>query len=161
MAASAHYTSAFYESHQPPIELEHPRVRVFACGTLFQTHIFQLPSPPHDSGVVRAHSITKSLNGSAPSILMVLSLLSGYIPTELLSFLVAPLGGSEEAQSVTNQLESRGVSTRYCKIVPGAGVPGAWVLKSSESLFNLLSQLLTLSQRLHRNLSSCIILSLI
>jgi hypothetical protein len=43
-------------------------------------------------------------------------------------WLVASLGGAQEARALARELEADGVSTRYCKVWEGAAVPAAWVL---------------------------------
>ncbi|KAJ7285008.1 hypothetical protein C8J57DRAFT_1290133 [Mycena rebaudengoi] len=103
-------------------------LRIVASGTLFLTHTLSLPCHPAPSSVVRAHSVQKSRGGSATTLLSLLAQFSG-----VEAFLVAPLGGNDEARLIVRQLEREGVSTRYCKILKGAGVPSAWVLESAEN----------------------------
>ncbi|KAJ7650229.1 hypothetical protein FB45DRAFT_779220 [Roridomyces roridus] len=103
-------------------------LRIVASGTLFLTHTLNLPSHPAPDTVVRAHSVTKTRGGSASTLLSLLAQFS-----QVDAFLVAPLGGNDEGKMVLRDLQREGVSTRYCKIVKGAGVPSAWVLESAES----------------------------
>ncbi|KAJ7756461.1 hypothetical protein DFH07DRAFT_742829 [Mycena maculata] len=103
-------------------------LRIVASGTLFLTHTLSLPTHPAPSTVVRAHSVTKTRGGSASTLL---SLLAQFSRVE--AILVAPLGGSDEGKMILRDLEREGVTTRYCKVVKGAGVPSAWVLESAEN----------------------------
>ncbi|KAJ7126966.1 hypothetical protein C8R44DRAFT_780063 [Mycena epipterygia] len=103
-------------------------LRIVASGTLFLTHTLSVPTHPAPSTVVRAHSVTKSRGGSASTLL---SLLAQFSRVE--AFLVAPLGGNDEGKMILRELEREGVTTRYCKIWKGAGVPSAWVLESAEN----------------------------
>lgn len=48
---------------------------------------------------------------------------------------MAPLSGNPEGQMILRDLEHEGVTTKYCKIWKGAGVPSAWILHSG--IFNL------------------------
>jgi sugar/nucleoside kinase (ribokinase family) len=100
-------------------------LRIVASGTLFLTHTLSLPTYPAPSTVVRAHSVTKTRGGSASTLL---SLLAQFSRVE--AFLVAPLSGNDEGKMILRDLEREGVTTRYCKIWKGAGVPSAWVLES-------------------------------
>ncbi|KAF8488046.1 hypothetical protein F5888DRAFT_1583206, partial [Russula emetica] len=61
-----------------------------------------------------------SRGGNAPAILSVLSQL--HVDK---CWLVASLGGAQEARALAHELEVEGVSTRYCKVWEGAGVPAA------------------------------------
>ncbi|KAJ6619778.1 hypothetical protein B0H10DRAFT_1946594 [Mycena sp. CBHHK59/15] len=115
-------------------------LRIVASGTLFLTHTLSLPCHPAPSTVVRAHSVTKSRGGSATTLL---SLLAQFSSVE--AFLVAPLGGNDEGKMILRELEREGVTTRYCKILKGAGVPSAWVLESDithEEFVSILGPLL-------------------
>ncbi|KAJ6576467.1 hypothetical protein DFH09DRAFT_1149483 [Mycena vulgaris] len=103
-------------------------LRIVASGTLFLTHTLSLPTHPAPSTVVRAHSVTKSRGGSASTLL---SLLAQFSQVE--AFLVAPLGGNDEGKMILRDLEREGVTTRYCKVWKGAGVPSAWVLEAAEN----------------------------
>ncbi|KAJ6531820.1 hypothetical protein B0H19DRAFT_1273008 [Mycena capillaripes] len=103
-------------------------LRIVASGTLFLTHTLSLPTHPAPSTVVRAHNVTKNRGGSASTLL---SLLAQFARVE--AFLIAPLGGNDEGKMIIRDLEREGVSTRYCKIWKGAGVPSAWVLESAEN----------------------------
>ncbi|KAH8977028.1 hypothetical protein EDB86DRAFT_3010843 [Lactarius hatsudake] len=103
-------------------------LRVVAVGTLFLTHTLSLPSHPAPAKTIRAHEYVCSRGGSAPSILCVLSQLHADK-----CWLVASLGGTQEARIVTRELEADGVSTRYCKVWDGAGVPAAWVLHAGDT----------------------------
>ena len=102
-------------------------LRVVAVGTLFLTHTLSLPSHPAPAQTIRAHEYVRSRGGSAPSILCVLSQLNADK-----CWLVASLGGAQDARVVTRELEADGVSTRYCKVWEGAGVPAAWLLHAGE-----------------------------
>ncbi|KAJ7158735.1 hypothetical protein C8R46DRAFT_957377 [Mycena filopes] len=103
-------------------------LRIVASGTLFLTHTLGLGGPhPAPGTVVRAHSVTKTRGGSASTLL---SLLAQFARVD--AFLVAPLGGNEEGRMILRDLEREGVSTRYCKVWKGTGVPSAWVLESSD-----------------------------
>lgn len=114
-------------------------LRIVASGTLFLTHTLSVPTHPAPSTVVRAHSVTKSRGGSASTLL---SLLAQFSRVE--AFLVAPLGGNDEGKMILRELEREGVTTRYCKIWKGAGVPSAWVLESgSFGLTSVSSRLIT------------------
>ncbi|KAH9172580.1 hypothetical protein EDB89DRAFT_2114160 [Lactarius sanguifluus] len=103
-------------------------LRVVAVGTLFLTHTLSLPSHPAPAKTTRAHEYVRSRGGSAPSILCVLSQLHADK-----CWLVASLGGAQEARIVTRELEADGVNTRYCKVWDGAGVPAAWVLHAGDT----------------------------
>ncbi|KAI9439013.1 hypothetical protein H4582DRAFT_1813774 [Lactarius indigo] len=103
-------------------------LRVVAVGTLFLTHTLSLPSHPAPAKTIRAHEYVRSRGGSAPSILCLLSQLQADK-----CWLVASLGGAQEARVVTRELEADGVSTRYCKVWDGAGVPAAWVLHAGDT----------------------------
>jgi sugar/nucleoside kinase (ribokinase family) len=100
-------------------------LRIVASGTLFVTHTLALPTHPSPSTVIRAHAVSKSRGGSASTLL---SLLAQFPCVEAL--LVAPLAGNDEGTMILRDLEKEGVTTRYCKIWDGAGVPTAWVLHS-------------------------------
>ncbi len=103
-------------------------LRIVASGTLFLTHTLSLPCQPAPSSVVRAHSVDKNRGGSASTLL---SLLAQFPNVE--AALVAPLGGNDEGNMVIRDLETEGVSTRFCKIWPGSGVPSAWVFHAGTS----------------------------
>ena len=105
-------------------------LRVVSAGTLFLTHVLSLPTHPGPGQAVRAHEYARSRGGSAPAVLSVLSQLNADK-----CWLVASLGGAQEARAVARELEAEGVSTRYCKVWEGAAVPAAWVLDASECLF--------------------------
>ena len=47
-------------------------------------------------------------------------------------WLVTSLGGTQEVRVVARELEGEGVSTRYCKVWEGVGVPAAWILHAGE-----------------------------
>lgn len=102
-------------------------LRVVAVGTLFLTHTLSLPSHPGPTQTIRAHEYVRARGGSAPSVLCVLSQLNADK-----CWLVASLGGAQEARVVTRELEAEGVSTRYCKVWEGAGVPAAWLLHAGK-----------------------------
>jgi pfkB family carbohydrate kinase len=102
-------------------------LRVVAAGTLFLTHTLSLPSHPGPAQTIRAHEYVRSRGGSAPAVLSVLSQLHAEK-----CWLVASLGSSQEARSFADELRAEGVSTRYCKVWEGAGVPAAWVLHAGE-----------------------------
>jgi hypothetical protein len=102
-------------------------LRVVAAGTLFLTHTLSLPTHPGPTQTVRAHEYARSRGGSAPAVLSVLSQL--HVDK---CWLVASLGGAQEARAVARELEAEGVSTRYCKVWEGAGVPAAWVLHAGK-----------------------------
>lgn len=102
-------------------------LRIVASGTLFQTFTLSVPCHPAPSSVIRAHSVTKTRGGSAS---MLLSLISQFPSVE--AALVASLGGNEEGRNVKVELEREGVSTRFCKVWKGLGVPSAWVLDAGE-----------------------------
>jgi hypothetical protein len=114
-------------SPTPPLPPSTRPLRVVAVGTLFLTHTLSLPSHPAPAQTVRAHEYVRSRGGSAPSILCVLSQLNADK-----CWLVASLGGAQDARVVTRELEAEGVSTRYCKVWDGAGVPAAWLLHAGE-----------------------------
>jgi hypothetical protein len=105
-------------------------LRVVAVGTLFLTHTLSLPTHPGPGQSVRAHEYSHCRGGSAPAVLSVLSQLNADK-----CWLVASLGGAQEARAVARELEAEGVSTRYCKVWEGAGVPAAWILHASEWSF--------------------------
>lgn len=105
------------------------QLRVVASGTLFLTHTLSLYSYPEETSVVRAQAVQSSRGGSASNVLCTLGQFPG-----VHAMLVAPLGGNDEAKGIIKELESEGVSTRYCKIWEGATVPTAWVLKAGELL---------------------------
>ncbi|KAI0286280.1 hypothetical protein BC826DRAFT_918147 [Russula brevipes] len=103
-------------------------LRVVAAGTLFLTHTLSLPTHPSPAQTVRAHEYARSRGGSAPAVLAVLSQLHAEK-----CWLVASLGGAQEARALARELEAEGVSTRYCKVWEGAGVPAAWVLHAGDT----------------------------
>lgn len=102
-------------------------LRVVAAGTLFLTHTLSLPTHPGPTQTIRAHEYGRTRGGSAPAILAVLSQL--HVDK---CWLVASLGGAQEARAVARELEAEGVSTRFCKVWEGAGVPAAWVLHAGK-----------------------------
>ena len=102
-------------------------LRVVAAGTLFLTHTLSLPTHPGPTQTVRAHEYARSRGGSAPAVLSVLSQL--HVEK---CWLIASLGGGQEARGLARELEAEGVSTRYCKVWEGAGVPAAWVLHAGK-----------------------------
>jgi hypothetical protein len=102
-------------------------LRVIAAGTLFLTHTLNLPTHPGPSQTVRAHEYARYRGGSAPAVLSVLSQL--HVDK---CWLVASLGGAQEARALARELEADGVSTRYCKVWEGAAVPAAWVLHAGK-----------------------------
>ncbi|KAI0296746.1 hypothetical protein B0F90DRAFT_1744769 [Multifurca ochricompacta] len=110
----------------PPISTR--SLRVIAAGTLFLTHTLSLPSHPGPSETVRAHEYVRSRGGSAPAVLSLLSQLHANK-----CWLVASLGGAQEARALKRELEAEGVSTRYCKTWEGAGVPAAWILHAGDT----------------------------
>ncbi len=109
-------------------------LRVVAAGTLFLTHTLSLPAHPGPGQTIRAHEYARSRGGSAPAVLAVLSQLNADR-----CWLVASLGSAQEARAVARELEAEGVSTRYCKVWEGAGVPAAWILHAGESSVFLLA----------------------
>ncbi|KAH9059654.1 hypothetical protein EDB87DRAFT_1620735 [Lactarius vividus] len=86
-------------------------LRVVAVGTLFLTHTLSLPSHPAPAKTIRAHD-TYALGEEARP------------PSSACS---------PRARVVTRELEADGVSTRYCKVWDGAGVPAAWVLYAGDT----------------------------
>jgi hypothetical protein len=124
---SAWAMSRLRPSPTPSLPTSTRPLRVVAVGTLFLTHTLSLPSHPGPTQTIRAHEYVRSRGGSAPSILCVLSQLNAEK-----CWLVASLGGAQEARVVTRELELEGVSTRYCKVWEGAGVPAAWLLHAGE-----------------------------
>lgn len=131
-------------------------LRILASGTLFYTYTLSLPTHPaprSSNANVRAHSYVRSRNGSACSVLTVLAQFQAGFSNEGVSpgaaspgsagmglgnggvegvWLIASLGGNDEGKEVLRELERAGVSTKYCKIWDGVGVPGAWVLHAGE-----------------------------
>ncbi|THH15456.1 hypothetical protein EW146_g5023 [Bondarzewia mesenterica] len=110
-------------------------LRVIASGTLFLTHTLSLPTYPQPASNVRAHAYTRTRNGSACT---VLSVLSQFRRPELGGgvegcWLVASLGGNDEGKEVIRELDKIGVNTRYCKMWDDVGVPGAWVLHANDT----------------------------
>lgn len=103
-------------------------LRVVACGTLFLTHTLALSSHPEPSSVVRARSVIRTRGGSASTCM---SIVAQFPHVE--AMLVAPLGGNEEGKMIIQDLERERVSTRYCKVWDGSGVPSAWVLHAGMS----------------------------
>ncbi|EEB91485.1 hypothetical protein MPER_10146, partial [Moniliophthora perniciosa FA553] len=65
-------------------------------------------------------SVKKTRGGSASAIL---SLFAQFPGVE--AALVASLGGNEDGRMLINDLEKEGVTTRFCKVWPNAGVPSA------------------------------------
>ena len=102
-------------------------LRVVAAGTLFLTHTLSLPTHPGPTQTIRAHEYARSRGGSAPAVLSLLSQLHADK-----CWLVASLGGAQEARALARELEAEGVSTRYCKVWESAGVPAAWILHAGE-----------------------------
>jgi len=76
---------------------------------------------------VCAHESTRSRGGRAPAIFSVLCQL--HVDK---CWMVADLGGAQEACALACEIEVEGVSTRYCKIWDGAGVLAAWILHTSK-----------------------------
>lgn len=113
------------ETYQVPLPKP---LRIVASGTLFVTHTLFVPNYPVPSAEVRAHSVEKARGGGASTIL---SLLAQFPSVE--TVLVAPLSGNPEGQMILRDLEHEGVTTKYCKIWKGAGVPSAWILHSAEN----------------------------
>ncbi|KAI0264940.1 hypothetical protein BC834DRAFT_843870 [Gloeopeniophorella convolvens] len=103
-------------------------LRVVAAGTLFLTHALALPSHPAPAQTVRAHAYSRARGGSAPTVLAVLAQLRADK-----CWLVASLGGAPDAQALARELDADGVSTRFCKVWDGAGVPAAWVLHAGDT----------------------------
>ncbi|KAI0067413.1 hypothetical protein BV25DRAFT_1795548 [Artomyces pyxidatus] len=116
-----------FSPNLPPLQSQRP-LRVLASGTLFLTHTLSLPTHPAPSSNLRANSYTRTRNGSAGTVLSVLSQLR--IDT---CWLVASLGGNDEGKEVIRELERAGINTKYCKIWEGAGVPGAWILHANDT----------------------------
>ncbi|KAI9507412.1 hypothetical protein F5148DRAFT_1205370 [Russula earlei] len=104
------------------------QLRVVAAGTLFLTHRLSLHAHPGPTQTVRAHEYARSRGGSAPTVLSVLSQLHADK-----CWLVASLGGAQEARALASELEEEGVSTRYCKVWEGASVPSAWILHADNT----------------------------
>lgn len=125
---SAWAMSRLRPSPTPSLPTSTRPLRVVAVGTLFLTHTLSLPSHPGPTQTIRAHEYVRSRGGSAPSVLCVLSQLNAEK-----CWLVASLGGAQEARVVTRELELEGVSTRYCKVWEGAGVPAAWLLHAGDT----------------------------
>ena len=124
---SAWAMSRLRPSPTPTLPTSTRPLRVVGVGTLFLTHTLSLPSHPGPTQTIRAHEYVRARGGSAPSVLCVLSQLNADK-----CWLVASLGGAQEARVVTRELEAEGVSTRYCKVWEGAGVPAAWLLHAGE-----------------------------
>ncbi|KAK0500366.1 Ribokinase-like protein [Armillaria luteobubalina] len=116
------------DTHESQLFSTERPLRIVASGTLFLTHTLSLPCQPAPSSVIRAHSVEKNRGGSASTLL---SLLAQFPNIE--AALVAPLGGNDEGSMVIRDLETEGVSTRFCKIWPGSGVPSAWVFHAVDS----------------------------
>ncbi|KAH9012336.1 hypothetical protein EDB85DRAFT_2135765 [Lactarius pseudohatsudake] len=95
---------------------------------LFLAHTPSLPSHPSPAKTTRTYEYVHSRGGSAPSILCVLSQLHADK-----CWLVASLGGAQDAQAVTRELEADGMNRRYCKVWGGAGVPATWVLHAGDT----------------------------
>ncbi|KAI0052815.1 hypothetical protein FA95DRAFT_1553093 [Auriscalpium vulgare] len=119
-------SSSLTPSYAPSQQLK--PLRVLASGTVFFTHTLTIPSHPSPSSNVRANAYERSRNGSASTVLAVLAQFHADA-----CWLVASLGGNDEGKEVIRELEKTGVSTRYCKIWEGAGVPGAWVLHANDT----------------------------
>lgn len=130
-----------------PSSLHPGPLRILASGTLFYTYTLSLPSHPSpgSNSNVRAHSYIRSRNGSACSVLAVLAQFQPGIANEGPTggagmggggvegcWLIASLGGNDEGKEVLRELDRAGISTKYCKIWDGVGVPGAWVLHAGE-----------------------------
>ncbi|KAF8488041.1 hypothetical protein F5888DRAFT_1639463 [Russula emetica] len=123
----------------------HTRPQCILCVSSLQGHSSSpthstLPTHPGPTQTVRAHEYARSRGGSAPAILSVLSQL--HVDK---CWLIASLGGAQEARALARELEAEGVSTRYCKVWEGAGVPAAWVLHADiphEEFDSLLGPLL-------------------
>ncbi|ESK94643.1 pfkb family [Moniliophthora roreri MCA 2997] len=103
-------------------------LHIVASGTLFLTHTLSVPCHPAPATVVRAHSVEKTRGGSASAIL---TLLAQFPCVE--AALVASLGGNEDGRMLINDVEKEGVTTRFCKVWPNAGVPSAWVLHANDN----------------------------
>lgn len=100
-------------------------LRIVAAGTLFQTFNLSVPCHPASSTAIRAQSVTKTSGGSASTLLTMLAQFPSVEP-----MLVASLAGNEDGQLVIRNLENAGVSTRFCKVWKGVGVPSAWVIQA-------------------------------
>lgn len=103
-------------------------LRIVASGTLFLTHTLDLPCYPAPATAIRAQAVAKTRGGSATNMLSLLAQFSG-----VESMLVAALGGNTEGRTIIRELQRERVSTKYCKIWEGQGVPCAWVLHAGES----------------------------
>ncbi|TFY50717.1 hypothetical protein EVG20_g11367, partial [Dentipellis fragilis] len=106
-------------------------LRIVAAGTLFLTHTLALPAYPEPASSTRAHAYTRTRNGSACTVLAMLAQLRSRGIEKCL--LVASLGGNADGREVVRDLESAGVSTKYCKVWEGVGVPGAWILHAANT----------------------------
>ena len=101
-------------------------LRFVSAGTLFLTDALSLPSHPRSCTDHTRSRVCASPGRQRPAVLSVLSQLHADK-----CWLVTSLGGSQEARALTRELEAEGVSTRYCKVWEGAGVPAAWILHTS------------------------------
>ncbi|KAH9011253.1 hypothetical protein EDB84DRAFT_1279231 [Lactarius hengduanensis] len=95
--------------------------------TLLDPNTPSLPSHLSPAKTTHAYEYVHSRGGSAPSILCVLSQLHADK-----CWLIASLGGAQDAQAVTRELEADETNRRYCKVWGGAGVPATWVLHAGE-----------------------------
>ena len=92
--------------------------------------------PSYDSLLQTTDQRRRTRNGSACSVLTVLAQFRRAGVDGC--WLIASLGGNDEGQDVMRELDRAGVSTRYCKVWDGLGVPAAWVLHAGELHLHLL-----------------------
>ncbi|KAH7911521.1 hypothetical protein BJ138DRAFT_1172491 [Hygrophoropsis aurantiaca] len=113
-------------------------LRIMSTGTIFNAYTLTLATHPASSTASRAQAVESVRGGSAGKILALLSELGQRMGPDgeanvVEGMLVASLGDNTEARVVRAELERRGVSTRYCKIWPGKGVPCAWVMHALDA----------------------------
>jgi sugar/nucleoside kinase (ribokinase family) len=119
----------------PSIQYDHQStasLRIVASGTIFTTHTLNVRSFPSEGSTARAQSVSRRRGGAAANSLAVISQFSG-----TKTWLVAPIGGGTDGAGLVRELEEAGVSTKFCVRREGEGIPTAFIIKSSPSIFSL------------------------
>ncbi|EGN99229.1 hypothetical protein SERLA73DRAFT_108623 [Serpula lacrymans var. lacrymans S7.3] len=108
-------------------------LRILCTGTLFLAHTLTVPSHPAPGSATRAQAVETVRGGSAGKVLGLLAQFGQMGQGDIEPMLVASLGGNDEGKRLRDELEHDGVSTRYCKIWEGKGIPCAWVMKAVDT----------------------------
>ncbi|KAH7920980.1 hypothetical protein BV22DRAFT_762892 [Leucogyrophana mollusca] len=104
-------------------------LRIFSTGTIFNAYTLTLPTHPTPATASRAHAVHSVRGGSAGKILALLA----EFGHDVEPMLIASLGDNDDAVRLRDELENQGISTRYCKIWEGKGVPCAWVMHALDT----------------------------